>query len=448
MATYFARKTGNINDVDVWATTPTGTAGDYFGSFTSSDILVCNSFTITINVNTTVAQIRGDNTGGATATGGFNINNGITLTAEVYATGSGAVALLSLTTANSSIVINGNIVGAAAPNGFRITGTNCVVTINGNLIGDDGTNSQVLTVGANTQNITINGNVTGGSVGGMVGISSSSTGLTINISGDVSAGSGGTSYGISLGGSNHIINIDGSVYGGSGATARGINITTASTTAIDIGGSVYGGTNTNAAGIYFTPTAGACPVNIDGDVVGGTESGSHGLYIDGATVEATIGGIAIGGSTQIGGAGASNTGAGGIIYLTGIEYGDLGASPTIGPIRLTDNLSNVALIYRYLDTKKTLIDPASYPIVDPSHVRYGTAYNLTATTGTLYMPPYESVLIGVPVDSGTGTWNLPLGGFWNTPISSINTPGSIGERLKNCATIDSVAQQLSTALNQ
>jgi hypothetical protein len=47
MATYFARKAGNVNATDVWATTATGTASDVFSTFTSADVLVSNSFQIT-----------------------------------------------------------------------------------------------------------------------------------------------------------------------------------------------------------------------------------------------------------------------------------------------------------------------------------------------------------------------------------------------------------------
>ena len=56
MATYYARASGNI-DTAIWATTPSGVGAIYY-PFTASDILVCNGFTVTVNINTTVAQIR------------------------------------------------------------------------------------------------------------------------------------------------------------------------------------------------------------------------------------------------------------------------------------------------------------------------------------------------------------------------------------------------------
>ena len=83
MPTYYARKAGNINAADVWATTPTGTASNLFPSFTTSDVLMANSFAITVNVSTTVAEVRNDTTGGATAGGTFSLADSVTLTANL-----------------------------------------------------------------------------------------------------------------------------------------------------------------------------------------------------------------------------------------------------------------------------------------------------------------------------------------------------------------------------
>jgi hypothetical protein len=91
----------------------------------------------------------------------------------------------------------------------------------------------------------------------------------------------------------------------------------------------------------------------------------------------------------------------------------------------------------------------TYPSV--SDVRSGVSYGPTNIyTGISSVPPRESVSIGVPVDNTTGT--SALGSFtvsdiWNYPVSGITTSGSIGERLKNTATINSVSQQISDAFS-
>jgi hypothetical protein len=66
------------------------------------------------------------------------------------------------------------------------------------------------------------------------------------------------------------------------------------------------------------------------------------------------------------------------------------------------------------------------------------------------VPPAASVNFGVPVDNTTGTALVTassvIDAIWNHPISGITTSGSIGERLKNTATVDAVNSILSNGL--
>ena len=110
MATYYARKTGNINAADVWATTPSGTAAAV--TFASGDVLMANGFTITVNVSTDLGgtgQVRNDTTGGATTGGSFTLSDGVTLTANIY----GGTVALQCVTANpvTNQYIVGNVFG-------------------------------------------------------------------------------------------------------------------------------------------------------------------------------------------------------------------------------------------------------------------------------------------------------------------------------------------------
>jgi hypothetical protein len=86
-----------------------------------------------------------------------------------------------------------------------------------------------------------------------------------------------------------------------------------------------------------------------------------------------------------------------------------------------------------------------------SNVRSGTVFGpASELTGTMRVPPAGSVNFGVPVDNTTGTALVTassvINAIWNYPISGITTSGSIGERLKNTATVDAVNTILSNGL--
>ena len=145
--------------------------------------------------------------------------------------------------------------------------------------------------------------------------------------------------------------------------------------------------------------------------------------------------------------GVTQAGASGVTTVDEIEYGDLGASPTSGPIRLADKTSNVAVMYRFGTTKKTLVDAnASGLMPAASNVRSGTVYNGGNSTGTCAVPAAGSVALGVPVDATTGTAALTPAAVWDYLTASATTAGSMGDRLRNAATVASTGQALADAL--
>ena len=80
----------------------------------------------------------------------------------------------------------------------------------------------------------------------------------------------------------------------------------------------------------------------------------------------------------------------------------------------------------------------------PANVRSGVVYALGSQTGTLVVPPAGSVANGVVYDNGTiGTAVLTPAGVWDALTSSMSTPGSIGERLKNASTVATTGSQLA-----
>jgi hypothetical protein len=405
MPTYYARANGNVNAA-IWATTPTGTASDLFSTFTNADTLVANGFSVVINVNVTVAELRGDTTGGATAGGQFTVASGVTVTATVNNAGNATNGFVLTSAAAGTFTFIGNILGNGTGRCFRVVGSNATVNITGAVTANT---NDVVVADCNNTTFNIVGNVTGGNSGATcIGITSISGGNIFNVTGNVTGGPTTNGAGVSVGANT--VNITGTVAGGS----AGIGVVSASSGTTTVVGTVVGAV---AAGASVSSTG---------------------------TLTATR---ARGGPLASSAVGIANGTGGSIVNISEIEYGDLGASPTSGPIRLTDATSNVAVMYRFGTTKKNLVDAnASGLMPAASNVRSGTVYNGGNSTGTCAVPAAGSVALGVPVDNTTGTAALTPAAVWSFATSSATTSGSMGERLANAATVASTGQQLANAL--
>jgi fibronectin-binding autotransporter adhesin len=392
MANYFARKAANINAADIWATTAGGSAADVFSTFTSSDVLHSNSFAVTVNVDTTVAEVRNDNANSATNGGSFALLNGITLTANVIAGSSVSCVTFNLTSGNSASIV-GNCTGGSANNAF-------------------GADNQ------NTGTLNITGNLTAGGASPSSGARNSSTG-TLNVTGNVAGGTSAAAVGLQNS-STGTVTLTGNATGGSSVAsiAAGNN----STGTMTIVGSAIGGNN----GI-------------------GASNVSTGIL----NVKRAVGndwGIGATGMISVVGVNSANVGS--QTRVEEFEFGLLGQAPVTGAVSCPDQTTNVCLVHRLSSTKKTLIDPsASTGQANEADVRSGTSYALGNKTGTLAVPAAGSVALGVAVDATTGTAVLTPAAVWDALTSGMTTSGSIGARLKNAATLDSTGQQLADALS-
>jgi hypothetical protein len=185
MATYFARKAGNINASDVWATTPAGTASAV--TFANGDVLMANSFAITVNVSTDLGtgEVRNDTFGGATAGGSFTLSNSVTLTANVIAGTTTSPCATFAGGSGTSAAIVGNCTGGSSSSGTgsaaTLTGTG-TLTITGVVTG--GVNLGYGARNGSSGTLNISGSVFGSSA---AGVDNGSTG-TLNITGTVTAG--------------------------------------------------------------------------------------------------------------------------------------------------------------------------------------------------------------------------------------------------------------------
>ena len=346
MATYYARLAGNINATNVWATTPGGVAGPV--TFASGDVLVANSFAITINVDTDLGgsgQVRNDTTGGATAGGGFTLNAGVTLTANCFA-GSSSTACVTFSSAFPAV---GYIVG--------------------NVIGGSGSNS-VGALNSGTGSLYITGSVTGGSGGvSAFGCYVSAAG-NVYITGNVTGGSVGEGA-RALNGGN--IYITGNVTGGSGSAYGARNLSTGS---IVVTGQAIASATTTAILNSSTGT-----VSVTRAVGNGYGVGSIGQSLVAAVDNAVQGSITI---------------------VQELEWGPLGAPPTNGVIRLSPASTNLAKFYTGTGTK-TLVDATQGQMPAVTDVRSGVIYASGALVGSCAVPPAASVAVGVPVDATVGT---------------------------------------------
>ena len=416
MANYFARKAGNINATDVWATTPSGTAADVWSTFTSADVLHSNSFAITVNVSTTVGEVRTDTANSATAGGSFTLSNGVTLTASAFA-GTSTCVIFSGTSGNSATLI-GNVTGGGA-NAVGASNTSSgTLNITGNCTGSSGGNS----VGANNTStgiLNITGDVTAGSVSGAHGTANTSTG-TINVTGSLVTGGSGAGVNGANNASTGTINITGNLVGGGANTANGANNN--STGTMTIVGSAFGSNNAN-----------------------GANNASTGIL----AVKRAVGndwGIGATGMVSVAGVVSANVGS--QTRVEEFEFGLLGQAPVTGAVSTPDVTTNVCLVHRLSSTKKTLSDPsASTGMPDEDDVRDALSYALGNKTGTLKVPAAGSVALGVAVDNTFGTAVLTPAAVWDALTSGMTTSGSIGARLKNAATLDSTGQQLADALS-
>jgi hypothetical protein len=200
MAVYYAQNGSvNINSANQWNTAANGSGSFLTWPPASNDVLMANGKTsITINVNTTVSQIRNDAANGAAAGGTFLLADGITTTANGHA---GTANLFTFSGAGgTNTYIIGTVYGGSSSgiNGLRHTG---VGTIH------------------------VTGGVTGGTASDTYGYYSTVAG-TLNVTGPVSCGTASTAVGILAAGGG-VLSVTGNVAAGPYTAGNGINILTA-----------------------------------------------------------------------------------------------------------------------------------------------------------------------------------------------------------------------------
>lgn len=268
--------------------------------------------------------------------------------------------------------------------------------------------------------LTIVGNVSAGTTGvGLCFVAGTADTLNTTITGDLHGATGGTTAALEIS-RNRIagstVTINGNVYGRVG---NGISVST------DV------------------------PVTVNGSVVGGSVAGFSNTGSNSHFIKRAVGGS--GGLTNPTGGtavGVSNI-QNGLVYVQEFEYGQQGASPVSGPVFIDQKTNSVTvmrsepLAYNPITLFTSLSAQGLFP--PASSVRVGTVYGNGDFTGTMIVPTFSAVQVGVPVDDTVGIFLLSPDVFWQFNRQEIlNYPDSIGYRIANLATIPSVGQQIAS----
>lgn len=341
MATRWAVQSGNWSDTTTWdgGTLPT-----------SADDVFADGKTVTINQNVSVLSLRVTQRSGGTNGGTFLVTTQVSVTA-----------------ATGFYCTNGVVATVTPPIGTTVTFTG---TVN-----PPGYNGQAAIIFNGVGTFNVVGNVFGASSYYSHGILHSGSGQ-LNVTGNVQTVSSGTDNGNSDGirvQSTGGFNVVGNISGANGSSlSAGLRVTS------NANGTVTGVVNGNQS-LAVRVDSSSSIININGSITG---SGSNGVYSPGTA----------------------------LIRCTGpFISGTNGFSPIVaGKLQLI-NRTNTYWTFR--DASSISGEPITLYSADisggnpsASNVRLGTVYGPNNdVTGTLAVPPTDSVAAGVPVDNTFGT---------------------------------------------
>lgn len=470
------------NDGVTWVTLHTVTTAPNQATYISPNIANPASYTY-YRINVTACQTNTtliinaldmsettDVSNGYQSGGTATISTSRTVNADLYHnTGT----LITISATSPSVVnINGNMPGTVATSnhtGINMTGNSTL-----NYVGDVIAATTIQALGQQS---------------GVVGINVS-TGGTLNVTGNVAGGRNGHSnfgQGATIGirtGASSIVNIVGNVSSGLG-TYSNVGVQNTQNATVNVTGNIENGAglggpsvfNTLNLGFYLGTGASLC--SVIGNVT--ANAGGHGVYASSNPVKIT---------------GNLTNSSSGLMAFTGpILFLE---QPTQWQFRKTD-LSTITLYTPGVAT--------GFPATNNvrTGITYGPTNNLT---GTCAVPPANAVSVGVPVDNTVGTANVDTNALaialtaslsaslptpiatsldaslsaslptpisaslqaslptpiataldtslsaslpaaiapllWDEDVANITTPNSIGERLKNCATVATTGAQISS----
>jgi hypothetical protein len=386
-----------------WSSTSTWNSGNTLGVPGPSDDVYSNNFIVTIDTTPiTVLSISNASVASPVVVlgGRFVPTDGITLTC----TATDGV--------RTAVQIGGCFISSL------ITGQSCTIVANANIGTYSGIGGVIINNGTGT--LYFRGSVVAQGTDGGITLSNSSSGV-LDVTGNLSVLSSNCCAIIQRGGG--IVNFTGSSAGGSQGVLVNSTIINMGSGTVIVTGTCSGGGATAALSNRGTGT-----IFVYGPIIAG--GGAPGLVSSSTSANVILSGPFL-----------TSTNGTHAIYCACWFWANANVIPTRYEIR-TANLTTIRPLY-------TADSVGGNPAI--TNVRSGTIYGPSSElTGTMAVPPADSVNFGVPVDNTTGTALVTASSvanaIWNHPISGITTSGSIGERLKNTATVDAVNTILSNGL--
>jgi hypothetical protein len=487
-----------------WSNTATWNNGGVLGVPTASDVAYANNQTIYIDTNITVQALSNAALAGtASVSGSFYLNNAITAsttngtglvsavvnTPLVFISGSsnarinttmGDTTGIRIRTLDSStLTVSGSVFGGSTAFGYGILHTSTgTLYITGSVSQGNNVTQYGLFVSASagptfilgniqanvTQavlnnsisgSITVYGNVTAGGFSNAAAIISS-TGGNITVFGNVTSA---TNVGIGHSGTGNIF-VQGTV-SALGGTNAGIAISNTSVGSVTVIGNVIG------SAVGGLPTAG----------ISNTSTGI--VTVTGSIIANNAAGISTAGNTFVSGSIYAGLGASGIIssanrifQFIGPVYSSVSAPGVqltgtaatcsfTGPFYNVNNRNavfaqNIQLISgstptwtfdteTYGGTKILYTSGAVAGYPSASNVRSGTVYgDANQFTGTVAIPAASNVIRGALVDATTGSASFTTQNVWAYATASMTASNSIGNRLRNTATVASDAALITS----
>ena len=323
-----------------------------------------------------------------------------------------------------TIEITGNVSCDNITNGTTYGGTGGG-TFN---LGNASQLTSVIRAGETSNNcITLSGSNSSTIVGDIFGAANSGvavqfTGSALNITGTIEAHTGNNTGAVRNAGTGNLT-VTGIVYGNGGGS-RGHGVQNTSTGQTTIIGPVIG--RTFAA--VDSSTAGT--ISVVGNVIGDSRGGA-GIASTNAAANVKISGNLIGAPNGIPAVYAASYTVNPVPYQTYIRYANNGTG-----------VGSDAYLYHY-----TTDSLSAFSMPPLSAVRAGLQYADNTLTGTCQMPAASAVTFGALVDNTSGTAAITNNTLFDVSVASLTATDSLGARLKNSATVESVGRIIASFSN-
>lgn len=238
-----------------------------------------------------------------------------------------------------------------------------------------------------------------------------------------------------------IFTVVGTLIGSTSVQANCSCITNTAGGIVNFTGNITAGTGTSNAGILNTSVG---TIIVTGSVTAGTGSAAYGINNSSTGTAIVVGNVIATSATNAfvsSNASAINKISGNIINNSNGTAAIYAARYRVDPVPTNS-------VIQYSNTNMFTTDSLSAFSMPPaSAVRSGVSFANNTLTGTCKVPSANSVNIGVPVDNTVGTAFLNPATLFDASVASLTASDSLGARLKNSATVQSVGNIVASFSN-